>query len=104
MNRLERRKLQKKVKGGSLHVPKGIEVVNHDTDQWCHNHNLRLDDIENPTERDKKLIESVRLVPYKITEKSGTIKLGRTCPRCHRVFPLSEILTEAPTIDGFTTK
>ena len=84
MNRLLRRKLARQRKGQHIQInPEDNAPVDHSKDQFCHRHELRLDNIDDPTPRDKKLQESVRLVPFKYYDKTGKAEIGRKCPRCH---------------------
>lgn len=105
MNRQQRRRFAKQLAKNSkgkqtFHAtfktlvgesPKGED---HSKSQWCWRHNLQLDNIDKPTDRDKKLIESVRLRPFKRYEK-GKLIMGRSCPRCGNTLILSDPLQEA---------
>lgn len=81
MNRADRRKLKNKFKGQSVNINPG-EKIDHSKANFCWRHNLQLDNIDDPTPRDKKLIESVRLQPFKTYDKKGKVTLGRSCPKC----------------------
>lgn len=82
MNRAGRRRLKKQFKGQNIQINPGVEKIDHSKANFCWLHNLKIDDIDNPTPRDKKLIESIRLQPFKAYDKSGNLILGRSCPRC----------------------
>jgi len=82
MNRLQRRKLKRQMEGQQIFLPKGNENIDRSKAQYCWLHKLQLDDIDHPTIRDKKLIESVRLIPFKSKDKYGIVTLGRSCKRC----------------------
>ena len=71
--------------------PKDDKPVDHRADQWCHRHRLRLDNIDNPTERDKRLIESIRYKIIKQEQRDGTIKIMKVCPRCSAIITVDII-------------
>jgi hypothetical protein len=84
MNRAERRKMQRKMKGNNIILPKGIEPPrDRKKDFFCYRHQLKLDDPNNPnSERDKRLIESVRYETIKQDLDDGTTRIYKKCPRC----------------------
>lgn len=96
MNREQRRRMAKSKQFRGQKVIVGGDDIKTDPKKanFCTRHNLKLDDIDDPTDRDRRLIESVRLVPYKIIDKDGMIVRGKKCPRC---FQMIEISKEAPT-------
>lgn len=69
------------------------------TQTWCWRHRLRLDDPTGNhfTDRDKKLIEKIRLVPGKSYDKKGNVVLSRHCPKCGNtvIVPNSKFVTIA---------
>lgn len=95
MNRSERRKLLKRTRGENITLEKGSENIDRSNAQWCWLHNLQLDNIDKPTERDKRLIASVRLKPYKGKDKNGKLIIGRSCPRCGNI-----IIVNSPLLDS----
>lgn len=82
MNRKERRKLKKQMPGQRLVINTGTEPIDRRGNEWCHLHNLNLDDIDHPTERDKRLIESIRYQTRKYDLEDGTTRVVKQCPRC----------------------
>jgi hypothetical protein len=82
MNRADRRKLKKRMKGNSIFLEKGVEQVDHKNDQWCHRHQLKLDDPDHPTDRDKRLIASVEYRTLKLSQEDGKMLVVKQCPRC----------------------
>lgn len=82
MNRAQRRAEMKLHKGQNIFLEKGQETVDRSAFKYCWLHKLKLDDINHPTERDKKLIESIKLKPVKSFDKFGKPQLARTCGRC----------------------
>ncbi len=93
MNRAERRHSKKHLKGDHIFMNPGVEKVDHTGAKYCWQHRLQLDNIDKPTDRDKKLIASVTLKPFKITDKKGNVVLGRSCPRCHNTIYVKSTLT-----------
>lgn len=91
MNRADRRKLKKRMKGKNIFLEKGGTPADHKGDEWCHRHNLKLDDIAHPTERDKRLIASVTFVTKKQVREDGRIRVYKTCQKCHQVVELDVI-------------
>lgn len=84
MNRAERRKLQRRMKGENVFMDKGVQPVDHSKSFYCHRHKLKFDDPEKmSSERDKRLIESIALKPFKGYDKNGKVMYGRMCGRCH---------------------
>lgn len=93
MNRQQRRTLQKKFKGQNVLMNPGSEQGDHANAKWCWMHKLNLDNIDRPTERDKKLIASIEFKPFKAYDKAGNLIMGRKCPRCGNT-----IMVENPLI------
>ena len=91
MNRAQRRAAKKR---GEIidHSEKNSDPVDRSNEDYCWLHPLKLEDKNNPTERDKKLIESVRLRPVKSHGKDGSVRMGRQCPRCGNFVPVSSPL------------
>jgi hypothetical protein len=65
--------------------------VDHRNDEWCHNHTLKLDNISPMTERDKRLLESVKYKIIKQEGKDGIIEVAKMCPRCFCVVLIDTI-------------
>lgn len=66
---------------GNVILPKGPE----ETDKkypFCRRHRLNLENPKEPTERDKKLIDTIRYVIKKLPQPDGTIRVVGECPRC----------------------
>lgn len=103
MNRVERRKLQKKMKNKNTVINPGSEPIDRSDPIWCWLHELKLENIDRPTERDKKLIESTRLIPYKNVDKNGIINRGKICGRCGNAILIKDT-NEGASLEGFTTK
>lgn len=92
MNRADRRRQAKQFKGQNVMLNPGVEQTDRTNAIWCWMHKLNLDDIDNPTERDKRLIQSTEFKTVKVTEKNGIIKAYKVCPRCHNTVELGEIV------------
>lgn len=95
MNRQQRRAETRKIKAKNVMINPGVESVDRSKTIFCWRHNLQLDDIDHPTERDKKLIKSVTLKPFKSTDKYGNKVMGRSCPRCGNT-----VMLKSPLLDS----
>lgn len=73
------------MKGENVFLNKGVEKVDHKNDKYCHRHDLRLDDIDHPTLRDKRLIASITYKTVKTEDKDGKISIDKMCPRCFQI-------------------
>lgn len=91
MNRADRRAARKRMRGNNIFLEKGVQPTNHKDDEWCHRHNLKLDDINHPTERDKRLIASVTYITKKTPRVDGRIRVYKQCPRCFQTIELDII-------------
>lgn len=91
MNRADRRRFKKKMKGENVYLEKGADQRSKKNDQYCHRHKLNLDDIDHPTERDKKLIASVTYEIKKQPQEDRTIRVFKQCPRCFAIVELDPI-------------
>lgn len=97
MNRQQRRYIQRKSKGQNLILnPDKGDNVDHSKDFYCHRHKLNLENEKSPTDRDKQLIESIALKPYKSYDKYGHVEYGRMCKRCGFTVRVNEAL---PTLE-----
>jgi hypothetical protein len=101
MNRSQRRKLKKQAHGQNMIINPGGENVDRQDATWCWLHKLKLENIDHPTDRDKKLIESVAFVIHKVTEKDGSITSMKVCPRCGNTIVLKKPVGGAG-VQGFT--
>lgn len=103
MNRRERRLAVKRDKADKTKLMKD-EKTDRTNAIYCWRHPLQLENIDNPTESDKKKIESVRLQPFKrLDTKTGEKVLGRSCPRCGNTVYVSEQKIVADVkIEGYT--
>lgn len=82
MNRADRRRLKKQFKG-TIVVNPGNEAIDRSKSTWCWMHKLNLENVDHPTERDKRIIETTRFKPFKRKDpKTNEIVYGRMCPRC----------------------
>ena len=71
---------------------------------YCWLHKIHLENFKNPTERDRKIISSIRLVPFKRIEK-GVMVMGRTCIRCgNTVYVNTPQTFKEGGLDGYTTE
>lgn len=91
MNRADRRKVKKQMRGKNVFLEKGVNAEEHKNHEWCHRHNLQLEDVAHPTERDKRLIASVTFVTKKQVRPDGKVRVYKTCPRCHQTVELDVI-------------
>lgn len=94
MNRVQRRQMKKRLKGKNIVLDKGAEKVaasDPKKEVYCRYHPLKLDDIDHPTERDKRLIETVRLQTKKTVMPDGRTRVYKICPRCNRCIDLDII-------------
>ncbi len=106
MNRQQRRKYARQSKLPFNAVKSEDEIVDRTKQMWCWLHPLQLDNIDNPTERDKKLIEAIRLIPFKqIDPKTGEVRLGRSCKKCgNTVWADPNKQGKEASIEGYTTE
>jgi hypothetical protein len=91
MNRADRRREGKRLRGKNIFFDKGTERPDKKNDQFCHRHRLNLEDIDHPTERDKRLIASVTYEIKKQPQDDGTIRVFKQCPRCFSIVELDPI-------------
>jgi hypothetical protein len=71
------------MRGENVFVDSNTNEPDRTDSRYCWKHKLNLDNLDKPTERDKKLIASIELKPFKTTMKNGVVIMGRACPRCH---------------------
>jgi len=89
-NRTERRKLSRKMKGQNVIMnPDDSKQVNNKNDAFCKLHKLNLDNIDKPTPRDEKLIESVKFRVSQTEDKEGNITTVKVCPRCSQTITIA---------------
>jgi len=85
MNRKERRRAMKHMKGNVI-LPKDDKPADYRDNVFCPHHpHLQLENPKNPTPRDLGIIEGIRLTTRKTEQPDGTIKVTKHCPRCHIV-------------------
>lgn len=91
MNRLDRRNLKRKSKTKNLVLIPGVDKVDHRNDNWCHLHQLQLENIDHPTSRDKILIAAVAYKTIKKTGDNGEIIIEKICPKCYQVIHINTV-------------
>lgn len=104
MNRAERRRYAKKNKVSFKSLGKTDQPIDPTAATFCWNHKIVFENAQNPTERDKHLLDSIRFRPFKTTDRNGNIELGRSCPRCQNTVMVSKDRALLHSeLEGYTT-
>lgn len=82
MNRAERRRMKKQGKSPAINLAQSGTIPERKDDDFCRRHPLKLDNPQEPTERDKRLIDSVRYKIKKRDDEDGRTHVIKQCPRC----------------------
>lgn len=110
MNRKERRKFAKTNKGEKTFresfkqlVPE-TKPVDTSTAAFCWLHRITMENKDKPTDNDKKRIEAIRLEPFKIYNRDGSmLSMGRRCPKCGNTVWVKDVLSgPGEVISGYT--
>lgn len=92
MNRAERRRITTKKKNKNMFLENSATPIDRRAQVFCHRHQaMHLDNIDDPSERDKKKIEAIRLKIKYTDQGDGTTKITKHCPRCFVVIEVDII-------------